>query len=290
MSDRFLAQEIFSNTIIASIPNKLIFPATSTIRYYKVELVRLLIGISSFKCQLDGKIINQRNNHLRLPYQYNKNLNPKIGRYFQVDTLLLEKKLANQSNRGFYDEILTEFYSYFYESAKDNQTIAFLHLYRIIERIAIALPLVYAACSTDYKGIYNEFKRYILDDKTGELKVLTKFLSSFIDSTNLNQNVDINFEPLINQWHEKHFIALKKFSLEESSTPYSTLTYKYKNIIELTIKTRNSYFHALTGANNSFSSSEVIHSNEFFKTINPTICNWLSFITLQIIKFELTNS
>jgi len=287
MSERFLPVEIFHSSKLPNIPPKLIFNSASSLRYYKVELFRLLVGLSAFKCITNDHIVTQRENNLHLPAKTNKNINPKMGRYFHTDTLLLEKSLANQLNRGFYDEILNEFYSYFYEVSKGNNTTGFLHLYRILERIAIALPLVYAAHSNDYKGVYNQLKKFILDEKTGELTVLKKFISSFIDDIILDQSIDINFTVLTNDWHKNHFKALQKFALHDASTPDATLTYKYKNIIDLIIKTRNSYFHALTGANNSFSLNEIVHSDEFFKPLNPIFCNWLSYIILKIIKLEV---
>lgn len=290
MSERFLPVEIFHTSYLSNIPPKLIFNNSSRIRYYKVELFRLLIGLTSFKCLSSNTIVHQRNNYSHLPYKFNKNLNHKIGRYIHIDTQLLEKNLGNQMNRGFYDEILNEFYSYFYEISKDNQTTGFLHLYRILERIAIALPLVYAANSSNYKGVYNDLKKFIIDEKTGELAVIKKFISSFIEDFTLNQSVEINLPVLINDWHKNHFQALKKFNLQEASTPNISLTYKFKNIIDLIIKTRNSYFHALTGANNSFTLDEVIHNDAFFKPLNHVFCNWLSYIILKIIKLEISRS
>lgn len=288
MSERFLPVEIFHSSKLPHIPTKLIFSNSSSIRFYKVELFRLLVGLSSFKCIVNDHLVTQRENHLHLPAKTNKNLNHKMGRYFHIDTLLLEKSLANQLNRGFYDEILNEFYSYFYANSKGNHTTGFLHLYRILERIAIALPLVYAAHLNDYKGVYNDLKKFILDEKTGELAVLKKFISSFIDNIILNQSVDINFSILINDWHKNHFRALKKFNLEDAANPNVSLTYKFKNIIDLIIKTRNSYFHALTGANNSFSLQEIIHNDAFFEPLNPVFCNWLSYIILKIIELEIS--
>lgn len=290
MSERFLPVEIFHSSKLPSIPPKLIFSNTSSLRYYKVELFRLLVGLSSFKCIINDHVITQRENNLYLPAKTNKNLNPKMGRYFHIDTILMEKGLADQINRGFYDEILNEFYSYFYENSKGNHTTGFLHLYRILERIAIALPLVYAAHSNNYKGVYNDLKKFILDEKTGELSVLKKFISSFIDDIILDQSVDINFLILINDWHKNHFKALKKFNLHDASTPNASLTYKFRNIIDLIIKTRNSYFHALTGANNSFALDEVVHNDAFFESLNPVFCNWLSYIILRIIKLEILRS
>lgn len=263
MSERFLPLEIFHSSKLPNIPPKLIFNNPSSIRYYKVELFRLLVGLSSFKCIINDHVITQRKNHLQLPAKTNKNLNPKMGRYFNINTLLLEKNLANQLNRGFYDEILNEYYSYFYETSKGNHTTGFLHLYRILERIAIALPLVYAAHSNNYKGVYSDLKKFILDEKTGELGVLKKFISSFIDDAILNQSIDINFTDLLNDWHKNHFRALKRFNLHDASNPNISLTYKLKNLIDLIIKTRNSYFHALTGANNSFTLDDVVHNDAF---------------------------
>lgn len=287
MTDRFFPIEIFKEHQISEIPEKIIFKETSTVRYYKLELFRLLLGLSSFKCILSNEVITQRQNYSKLPNSYNRNLNHRFGRYLGLDTNKLAKELTNQNNRGFYDEILKEYYSYFFETKKENHTVAFIHIYRILERIAICLPLVYAASSNNYKGVFTDFKKYILDDKTGELKVLKKFISSFVESTILQSTFELDIPNSPYSWNEKYFESIKKFKLDSENNPFNQLTFKYENIIELIIKVRNSYFHALTGANNSFEADDIVCSNDFFKIINPLCCNWISYLILQIMKLEI---
>ncbi|WP_077925864.1 hypothetical protein [Wohlfahrtiimonas larvae] len=287
MTDRFVPIETLKAHQIVGLPPNVIFQATSNIRYYKLELFRLLIGTSSFKCIISDEIIVQRENYSKLPNTYNKNIKPKIGRYIGIDTKKMGKELTNNNNRGFYDEILKEYYSYFFETKKENHTTAFIHIYRILERIAICLPLVYAACSNDYKGVYNDFKKYILDDKTGELKVIQKFVSSFIDASILQSTVDIEIQPLQSNFHENHFNAIARFNLHESNTPFSQITFKYEKVLEFIIKVRNAYFHALTGSNNSFKADDIVYSQDFFKMINPLCCSWMSYLIIQVMKLEL---
>lgn len=287
MTDRFIPVEIFSLEQVSSCPSNMIYGNSNVLRYYKIELYRLLTGVSAFKCDFTGTTIHQKSNFSKLPFKYSKNLNPKIGRNISMDTKKLINSLSNQNNRGFYDEILKEFYCYFYEYNLNNHLSCFVHLYRILERIAICIPLVYAASTPNYQGVFNDFKKYFLDNKIGELKVLEKFIPSFIDSNILNMKFQLNFEPLANNWHENHFNAIKKINLHESASPYSNLEFKYEKILSLIINIRNKYFHALTGANNSFKANEIIHSNEFFKTINPVCCNWLGYIIIQVLKLEV---
>lgn len=287
MTDRFFPIEIFSDKQISEIPEQIVFQSSTTVRHYKLELFRLLLGLSSFKCIISDNVIIQRQNYSKLPSAYNKNINHKLGRYIGVNTNKIAKELTNNNNRGFYDEILKEYYSYFFETKKDNHTIAFIHIYRILERIAICLPLVHASCSNDYKGVFNDLKKYILDDKTGELKVLKKFVSTFIENSILKSNYTLEITSLPYNWHENYFEAISKFNLHDSNNPFSQITFKYENIIELIIKIRNAYFHALTGANNSFKADEIIYSQDFFKILNPLCCNWLSYLIIQIMKLEI---
>lgn len=287
MTDRFFPIEIFKDHQISTLPNKIVFQEISTVRYYKIELFRLLIGLSSFKCIISNDVIIQRQNYSKLPNSYNRNINHKLGRYIGTDTNKLAKELTNNNNRGFYDEILKEYYSYFFETNKENHTVAFIHIYRILERVAICLPLVHASCSNDYKGVYSDFKKYILDDKTGELKVLKKFVASFIDSSILNSKFVLEIPNLPYAWHENYFDSITKFKLDDSNVPFSQITFKYENIIELIIKIRNAYFHALTGSNNSFKADEIMYSQDFFKIINPLCCNWISYLIIQIMKLEI---
>jgi len=287
MTSRFFPIEIFKSSQISGLPREIFFQGNPSVRYSKLELFRLLLGISSFKCLISDEIIIQRNNYSKLPSYYNKNINNKFGRYIGVSTYKLAKELTNNNNRGFYDEILKEYYSYFFETKKENYTVAFIHIYRILERIAICLPLVYAACSYNYKGVFNDFKKYILDEKTGELKVLKKFISSFIDGSILKSNVLLDIPELPYDYHEKYFKSIANLNIDESNSPFNSITFKYENVIELIIKIRNSYFHALTGANNSFGADDVVYSKDFFKIINPLCCDWISYLILQVMKLEI---
>lgn len=288
---RFDPVEVFSVSSLAHLPRS--FQLNTTPIYHRALLIRLLTGNLNFRCTVTNQVTKQRNDYSTLSFTSNNRANKsriessvscKIN---DIDSYVLST--AN-INRVFYRELFHEYCSFFHQNQNRNHVVAFLHLYRILERIAYCLPLMWAARANDYEKTFTQLKSYFSEPKIGELGVLKKFIQDSIDITFRQVSITISVNSIHSDWQKNHYNSIKS-SIPTggvvAESQYSSITTNYEFITELTIKIRNGYFHALTGAANSFSSEQIVDSNEFFRAINEPIVNWLSFLLFQIIEHEI---
>jgi hypothetical protein len=262
--------------------------------FYKSLILRLLTGTINIECKKTSKVIEQRNNYSTLSYTANiaafkKSLTIAIPCNLTTYNKHIKRTLNN--NYSFHRDVYFEFCGYFFQRAEGNEIGAFVHLYRVLERIAYCLPLLWAAKAQDYKGTFELLKSYFNDPKIGELKILKHFITDFVDETFRKIHVTLNVHSIHPDWQKRYYKAL--FGLVQgspslvSSTPDSQIIIHFEALLDLMIIVRNSYFHALTGHSKSFNCEQVVDNNEFFAILNEASANWLSFLIIQIYEYEL---
>lgn len=293
---RFEPIEALPLRVAKNLPTSLRVSATKP-TYYKSLTLRLLTGTINIECKKTSKIIEQRNNYSTLSFTPNTAAFKK-SLMLAIPCNLIEyndhlKRTLNR-NFTFHRDIYFEFCGYFFQRGEGNEIGAFVHLYRILERIAYCLPLMWAAKAQDYKGTFDMLKSYFNDPKIGELKILKKFIADFVDDSYRKVQVTLNVHSIYPDWQKRYFKVL--FDLLENSpslvsyTPNSQITVHFEALLDLMITIRNRYFHALTGQSNSFDCEQIVDSNEFFAILNEDLANWLSFLIIQIYEHELRRS
>ena len=84
----------------------------------------------------------------------------KLEKYFGDDfnledlSRLLEDRQLTFRNKIFYDNLNNEFLNFHYNTYKNNHTVAFLHLYRILEYTSYTFPLLYAVSTKDFSNSF----------------------------------------------------------------------------------------------------------------------------------------
>lgn len=199
-------------------------------------------------------------------------------------------KVTCIDNREFYRELLAEFANYFIQTGRENHTTAFIHLYRVLERLSYSVPLLYCATQTDFMGTFKEMKSLFKEELQGELGLFKKFLDAekFIDKLKLDATFFITFTST--NGYQSNFFNLTKrlYTAFESIDPANhQVELKFKNIPNLLISIRNRIFHARTGDGQSNAKmQEILDSDEYFKCMNSVFCNFLSIVTLQTIAYK----
>jgi hypothetical protein len=290
---RFEAIEALPPRVADKLPKALQISPSKPI-YYKSLILRLLTGTINIECKKTNKVIEQRKNYTTLSYTVNKLAFKKslvLAIPCDLPTYGDHLKRTLNNNYSLHRDIFFEFCGYFYQSGEGHEIGAFVHLYRVLERIAYCLPLVWAARARDYKGTFKLLKTYFSDPKIGELKILKHFITDFIDDSFRKVQVTLNVHSIHTDWQSRYYKMLFKL-LEHSpslvsSTPNTQITVHFEALLDLMITVRNKYFHALTGDANSYSSEEIVDSNEFFAILNEALANWLSFLIAQIYDYEL---
>lgn len=293
MLEKFEARECFQN-IPTNFPQNLainISPHIAT--SYDLLLIRLLLGKLDIYCNKSQKIVKQRINYYNLPYKKER-LSTNLGTYFGTTNLILSNSIRAGINRNFYKEIFFEFSNYFTCMKNKNFVNGFVHLYRILERISYALPLIWASKSKDFYGTFSKLKEFFQNKDTKELGGLKLFIKGFVDPY-LAITTDFNIISINQDWQKEYFMSIKNAAIKAQGsntplieTPFNRISIKNEDIIGFIIEIRNKYFHALTGANASFTSKNIMCTDEFFEIINEPCINWLAFLIMEVIKIDLT--
>ncbi|HEX8264718.1 MAG TPA: hypothetical protein VF596_04795 [Pyrinomonadaceae bacterium] len=284
--------EAISTATAARLPLSL--QTATTPVYYKSLILRLLTGTIDIECQKTGRVIQQRNNYSTLVYTPNRRAYKRILESAIPCSLSdydRHTRATLRHNLSLYRDIYFEFCGYFYLRDIENELGAFVHLYRVLERIAYCLPLMWAAKAQDYKKTFDTLKKYFSEPKIGELKVLKKFITDFIDVTERHTHATLNITSIHADWQSRYYRAIYEIVRDwdslVSSTPDTQIIVHFEAILNLAIIIRNNYFHALTGQAESFDSEQIIDNNEFFAIFNENLVNWLAFLIFQIFENEL---
>lgn len=262
---------------------------------YRMLLIRLLIGTLDFRCCLTERVVAQRKNYAFAGYRdieelTHTSLLKSTEHFFAATDLEAYLSKPELNNQAFFRELLSEFLHCFLEEDKGNHAMAFLHLYRALESMAYALPLIWASRAKDYKSSFDSLRSYFTDPKIGELKVFDHFLRDIIDSEEVyDAHAKINIESMHPDWQQKYFTTIKSIFDEQDiyeETPHAELDVKFGSINAFAINCRNRYFHFLTGRGGNLSSQDIPDPDEFFLCINKPLLNWLSVLLFEVFEHE----
>lgn len=255
-------------------------------------LLRILLGQINFK-KNSGTLIKSRTNYLRLPYAPTGSITyGVIGDMFsnsdnQIDIVENKRDIdnyfnQNRRNHNVHEKVLFEISNYFVNQ-KQSPITAFAHLYRCLEYMAYSFPMLYAAKSKNYKGSFNDLKKFFSGEAAGELRFFQKFLKVLFDDeeTTLSYKFEINLSLSDSLDNLKRDCAIIY-----TSVPYvienGILEIKFENVLNFFITTRNRFFHMLIGKGQENFSSIDYDIGEYFQSINPCMLNWLSIIIQKI--------
>ena len=263
---------------------------------YQYLLVRLLIG--SLEITKNSIKVNQKLDFSILPYTLQSKVNTGAFADFLSSSGIVgtPQKFINSTladNREFFRELLAEFGNYFIQSKRGNHATAFVHLYRSLERILYSIPLLYSSTTVDFIGTFNELKSLFKEDLGGELGFFKKFLhqGKFIDKLVLDTTSTITFSSV--NGYQIDYLNLtdriyKNFHSIDAINHQVSLS--FKNTPEFLTSLRNRLFHARTGdGKTNVRMQEVLDIDEYLNCMNPTFCNFLAFVTLQIIALKYQN-
>lgn len=109
-------------------------------------------------------------------------------------------------NKNFFESLNNEFCNFYYHTSKENHTVAFLHLYRILEYVSYSFPVLYAASTKDFSKSFDILKTLFSGDKDkGELKVFKDFIEIIlsVEKDYKRLTIDINIISDLEEYNER---------------------------------------------------------------------------------------
>lgn len=262
-------------------------------------ILRLLSGSIKVTNNLNGKVISCEKNFFLTDFQNFKS-EWKSGFPKLISETLSLQDLSNfidankNVNKDFYRYILAELSHYVYESKKGSHTTAFIYIYRLLEKIAYAMPLIYTSKTQDFIQSFS----YLRDLMTGnsekkELGFFKKFVSVlFKDDPILLTSIDINIEIENEVIQRQIYNTYKKISdesmIHEDTIEPTKFSVKFTEMGSFIISLRNRFFHNMNEHSNNIQSSNVADADSLFEPVNDQCIHWIANIILMIISHSIS--
>lgn len=198
------------------------------------------------------------------------------------------------TNKKFYKNILSEICQFTYASKKGSHTAAFIFIYRLLEKISFAFPLIYASKTQDFVNTFKQLKTLMSGDTDkGELGFFKTFIQElYKDDPIAETSVDMNIVTSDQIVQDQIFNQMKKVIQESiihaDTVEPSKLSIKYCDMGSFIITIRNRFFHNMNGGKKNIDSEMVIDSDLFFHSINASAMQWLSTVFLGILSYNIS--
>ncbi|NQZ55861.1 MAG: hypothetical protein HRT88_00080 [Lentisphaeraceae bacterium] len=201
---------------------------------------------------------------------------------------------ANQyNNMVFYKNILTEISQFIYLTKKKSHTSAFIFVYRLLEKIAYAFPLIYASRTNDFVRSFKQLKELMIGDtEKKELGFFKKFVEMLYKDDPISEtSIDINIDANNPEVKRMMFMEMKRVLddriIHEATIDYENISINYCDMGSFIITIRNRFFHNMNGGANNIKSDQIVDSDLFFKSINDLSIQWISNVLLGIVAHSI---
>lgn len=217
-----------------------------------------------------------------------------LGQYFS-------KSLPN--NTEFYKRLLAEIsYAVYYR--KKSPVTAFLHIYRALEVMSFALPMVYYSVKrNDFIGGFQELSKLFSGSEKSELPFFKRYLEK-IQNEQQFFGVRFDVEVLSDDAQNKRASTLyikelcRELKLKKGADEIiidkqsDTINMSLLGVHHLLVTLRNRVFHNCTGEekNNLKLHLKITDYEEIFISLNDVFLNWLGLIFADFITSDIKNS
>lgn len=263
---------------------------------YLYKIYRLFTGRVLITSNYFSKSVNIKEDYLGLYLNSQRhNFYHKLASYWS-DELTLEKfsiiigdKKIQYQNIEFFRQLFNEICSYHFALKAHNYTKSFVHIYRVLELIAYAFPMIYTIRTKEFKGSYQLLKQF-LDNKDvkGELGFLKKSLEVIYgkdsDISRISIDIDLRSLPLnLIDPIEKAYRNTIDTKWIHDDTTENILAIKFLNVGSAIINLRNRTFHNLNNSSN-LHCHHFIDLDLFYKNSITPFFSWIGILYLEILR------
>lgn len=186
------------------------------------------------------------------------------------------------NNQDFFKTLCDELTAFSINQYRKNYTNSFIHIYRLLEHISYAFPMLYSSKSKDFRQTYNLLQSYFENGTKSELAFFKNFLEKALNGNSLlDTEITIKFKGTEDQ-KEKFFKLVNTHTKTTSESEFDEIKISWISMPELIIRLRNGFFHYMNGRGN-IENHQIIDSDLFFENINDPFMMWFSSILQEII-------
>ncbi|MGK0272646.1 MAG: hypothetical protein ACI88H_003319 [Cocleimonas sp.] len=261
-------------------------------------IIRLLSGNLELIHSYTSKSIKSRINYFSGDFKAYSNWKTEFPKTLSDEvsaddiSTFIEKNKFN--NRAFYKGVLSELSQFILHENKKSHTSAFIYLYRLLEKISYAFPLIYASKSNDFLRSFKELQDLMAGDKDKkELGFFKTFVQTLYAEDSISEtSIDLAINSNNDIVKKQVFDSLKKITPSsgihgDTSSP-DLLCIKYCEMGSFIISLRNRFFHNLNGGATNIKSETIVDSDDLFKFVNPMAMYWIATIFLGVTSHNLS--
>ena len=198
-------------------------------------------------------------------------------------------QVAIYKNIAIHKNIYNELTNLFGHLGSSNHIASFLHIYRIIEQVALCLPIVSIIKKGSFDNTFSDYKGLLQGGAKSDLSVLRKYSEYHLDSSIGDSVANMSFfrtsNPAQNVRVIKRFFTGKD-AVEIVAETADSIGIKYCNVDKLIVGFRNQFFHYLFHEKN-LSISDIESPDEFLEVCNPIFINYLAFLFHEFLESEM---
>ncbi len=263
---------------------------------YLYKVYRLFTGNIQLTDSLTKKTFTIKDNILSNVYTQRGPFYSRITKYIseEISSVELAKAISDRksSNRNFnlYLELYCELASMHVAYQNDDYFNSFIHIYRVLERIAYAFPMIYARKTCDFSRTYSLLKSFLESKDKGELGFFRKAIKVIFkddDILNFTFDIDLTTYAELNLQDKFYDVYTKKLfpgdTILDPTTNKTRIVINFINVGDAIITTRNKIVHSLSDGDKLLC-SDFIDLNIFFKSAIRPYFAWLSVLFLEIVR------
>ncbi|TKW64289.1 MAG: hypothetical protein DI616_18520 [Paracoccus denitrificans] len=269
-----------------------------------IKLVRLFSGTTQLVMSAEGQedeTFFAGQNYIR-PDQEITSGNLNIVAQYIFDEVPGQEELVDilrrlrGKNHSFYRDLCGEFCLCLLSMGNNRFTEAFLFLYRSLERMSAACPLIYSSRQNDFRTAHKFLSGIYRDEKSpGELGLLQAFLKEHARD---NQDfAEATLDIAVPNWggsFASEFSRQWRDVVEREVPPASIdldageIRCPYPNVASLIVTVRNRSFHNLSGQKN-LDLFRLKGSDPIFSVLMPHFLQWTAYVFLDFARWQISS-
>ncbi|HAV2137867.1 hypothetical protein I5L38_22745 [Serratia marcescens] len=258
-------------------------------------IIRLLSGAIKVEHISSSKSFYQNENYFSADFkgfgqQWGKRLPLLIAENYTANNLADFIDANKIINKSFYKNILSELSYYFYYQKKGVHSSAFVYLYRALEHVSYAFPMIYASKTDDFRKTFGFLKELMSGDKkSGELGFFKSFIKAVYEDDPIYES-SVDFPMALTTESEQRLVfnTLNELCggdmLAEATESPRLLSIKYVEVGSFIITIRNRFFHYMNGGAKNIETSRINDIDVLFSIVNKRCLYWLATVFLAIIS------
>lgn len=198
-------------------------------------------------------------------------------------------KAMRSINVAFFKKLEIELTHCIFNHLQENPLIAFLHLYRSLEKLAVAFPLIYISAKTDFENSVESLRVYF-EESGGELSFARKFAKDIATQSSVLTEYSIDFQTKI-QEIDKYTVLLNEINrccpnhisgdIDPSSGKFSI---EFEKVPSFLVNCRNRMFHFSNSGQKNFNIDNIEGVDELCRILVKSGLHWLALTYDEVLR------